>query len=188
MPKIPKPRRRKRERRMASFQTPPTSVPREISTAQEFEDVRGFQPDEGLRWRPSLGRPRVLTDHPLCLHHRWFLAQTPTCHQWFSSQQLSPLPLRRNLAHVSLPISTMASLHSPNEVPPSPEGQPTRQRDADQPVPMGPPRRAAAKRHMSLRELVAIRSMHLQSLSGQWVNRGQMLPFSPAISPTLILC
>ncbi|KAL3243879.1 hypothetical protein MRX96_047336 [Rhipicephalus microplus] len=26
---------------MASFQTPPTSVPREISTAQEFEDVRG---------------------------------------------------------------------------------------------------------------------------------------------------
>ncbi|KAL3261159.1 hypothetical protein MRX96_054088 [Rhipicephalus microplus] len=194
MPKIPKPRRRKRERRMASFQTPPTSVPREISTAQEFEDVRGLQPDEeftGVTASPptkpslaSISRASSSADGPSPLPPPSMVSSSdPDLSSMVLVSTAEPAPAASQPGACALPNSTMASLHSPNEVPSSPEVQPTRQRDADQPVLMGPPRRAAAKRHMSLRELAAIRSMHLhlQSLSGQWVNRGQML-LSPLLS------
>ncbi|KAH8020748.1 hypothetical protein HPB51_003320 [Rhipicephalus microplus] len=224
MPKIPKPRRRKRERRMASFQTPPTSVPRELSTAQEFEDVRGSslmkvselsqpktqvpsltkaagsslsllspfsQEFTGVTASPparpslaSISRASSSADGPSPLPPPSMVSSSyPDLSSMVLVSTAEPAPAASQPGACALPNSTMASLHSPNEVPSSPEVQPTRQRDTDQLVLMGPPRRAAAKRHMSLRELAAIRSMHLhlQSLSGQWVNRGQML-LSPLLS------
>ncbi|KAL1434012.1 hypothetical protein MTO96_001820 [Rhipicephalus appendiculatus] len=218
MPKIPKPRRRKRERKMTGFQTPPSSMPGEISSAQEFQDVRSSSPTKSNDLRQPKTQVPLLTKaaaSPLLLplafsQETTGVAASPSTAPLPASPSSassgvdgpSPLPPPSTVSSsrpgwsptvlasepaasqpgtCAVPNSTTAPLHSQTRVPSPPEVQPGKQRDAERPLLQGPSDRAAAKRRMSLRELVALRSMRLRSLSGQWVNRGQML-LTPLLS------
>ncbi|KAH7948069.1 hypothetical protein HPB52_018300 [Rhipicephalus sanguineus] len=221
MPKIPKPRRRKRERKMTGFQTPPSSMPGETASAQEFPDIRSTSLTKRKESRQPKTEVPLLTEatvSPLSLPST-FLQETagvaasppavPLPVLSFSSASTnadgrSPLPPPSMVSSsgpglspmvlasraeppasqpgaCAVPNSTTAPLHLPTQVPSPPEVQTAKQRDADRPLLLGASYGVAARRHTSLRELAALRSMRLRSLSGEWVNRGQML-LTPLLS------